>query len=136
MKNSLHSITEKIKKFLVPHKIIAGVFVVLVLLLGITFLRSFAYYKADTKPDVIVNSKVGELPDIEIRIMQADSGTSGGYKKIDTIPESGYHYNTTKSYCAYNSTLTYDETSKSFTIEAEGTDLCFAYFDTGDAQSQ
>lgn len=128
MKNSLHSIAEKIKKFLVPHKIIAGIFVVLVLLLGITFLRSFAYYEKSV-PDVIVKSKVGNIPDIEIRIMQADGNVAGGYKQITEVPESGFNYNSGKSYCANKSTLTFNKESNNFTIEAEGTDLCFAYFD-------
>ena len=134
MKNSLHSITEKIKKFLVPHKIIAGIFVVLVLLLGITFLRSFAYYEKSV-PDVIVKSKVGNIPDIEIRIMQADGNAAGGYKQITEVPDTNnYHYNETKSHCANKSTLTFNKESKNFTIEAEGTDLCFAYFDNGETQ--
>ena len=136
MKNNLHGITEKMKKFLISNKVIVSIIVVLVLLLGITFLRSFAYYKADTKPDPIVQSKVGDIPDIEIRIMQEKTANPGTYEQVENVPDSNsYHYNAEKSYCAYDSTLNYNEVEKNITIDADGTDLCFAYFDLGAAST-
>lgn len=130
-KINFDDILEKIKVFLLKHKLIVTSFSIVALLACISILISYAYYKV-TETDVVIGSTVGQIPDIDIRIMvenRNDEGKPlGTYSEYPYVPQAGYEYNEKLSYCTQGSELILGD-DYSLTVDTDGTELCFAYFD-------
>lgn len=133
-KINFDDLSKKIKEFLINHKIATISTLTIVLLACVTILISYAYYQV-VKPQEILSSKVGEIPDFDIRILVEDrnsdgSAIKGKYIEYPYVPKAGYEYNSELSYCTNGSKLNYFEDTHSITVDTTGTELCFAYFDS------
>ena len=67
---------KKIKDFIITHKVIVIGVATVFLLACVSFFVSFAYYQVTDKTPIIV-SRVGEIPDIDVRIFVQNRGESG-----------------------------------------------------------
>lgn len=130
---NLNHISKKVKNFFIEHKLVSVGGTAAILLVCVTFIVSYAYYKI-VAPDPIVGSIVGDIPDLDIRIMVEDrdeSGTAiGTYSLYPYIPQAGYEYNSTDSYCVNGSTLKYNANNHTLSVDTEGIETCYAYFDS------
>ncbi len=56
---------------------------------------------------------------------------SGEYVKSDVtdFPQSGYVLNDVESYCVFGSPITWDDINKTITVQSDGADNCYLYFD-------
>lgn len=122
-------ITDTLKKHKLP--LIASFVVVLLACIGI--IVSYAFYQVIDKTPVIGGS-TGEIADLDIRVMAEERDANGNgvgtYALYPYIPEAGYAYNSSKSYCTNGSTITYHPTTFDADITAYGHDVCYLYFDS------
>ena len=122
-------ITDNLKKHKLP--LIASFVVVLLACIGI--IVSYAFYQVIDKTPVIGGS-TGEIADLDIRVMAEERDANGNgvgtYALYPYIPEAGYAYNSSKSYCTNGSTITYHPTTFDADITAYGHDVCYLYFDS------
>lgn len=133
-KINFDNIVDNCKRFIIKHKILTISSLTIVLLTCVSILISYAYYQV-VETEKIVSSMVGEIPDIDVRILVEDrnddgSAIKGKYIEYPYVPKAGYEYNSKLSYCTSGSKLNYFEDSHSVTVDTTGTDLCFAYFDS------
>ncbi len=108
----------------------------IIILALITLYVSYAYYNVtDEKP--IIGGQVGDIADLEVRIMAQNRDALGqatdGYSLYPYIPRAGYTYNRDKSYCTNNAIIDYDEANFKANITAKKMDICYLYFDSTDA---
>ena len=122
-------ITDTLKKHKLP--LIASFVVVLLACIGI--IVSYAFYQVVDETPVIGGS-TGEIADLDIRVMAEERDANGNgvgtYALYPYIPEAGYAYNSSKSYCTNGSTITYHPTTFDADITAYGHDVCYLYFDS------
>lgn len=122
-------ITDTLKKHKLP--LIASFVVVLLACIGI--IVSYAFYQVIDKTPVIGGS-TGEIADLDIRVMAEERDANGNgvgtYALYPYIPEAGYAYNSSKSYCTNGSIITYHPTTFDADITAYGHDVCYLYFDS------
>lgn len=124
----------RFKDFLDKNKnrLIAGASVIFLAL--ITIYISYAYYQQTLEEKPIIGGQVGDIPDIEVRIMvqQRDgngNAITGKYETYHYIPKAGYEYNEELSKCS-NGTIQYNNETFDANVETEGNDLCYLYFDS------
>ena len=125
---------EKLKKSNTKRYIIIGSIVVLILA-GITLTFTKAKYKTTTSIPLVngtINYDLSDLNLIGVYIQEEEE-----YVKTDTIPTSGYEFNSEESYCTINNerddtiTLSFDMTTQNLTVTpltTKGT-KCYLYFD-------
>lgn len=133
-KINFKELSNKFQKFLLNHKLAAISTMLIVLLACITIFISYAYYKV-VKTEEIITSQVGEIPDIDVRILVEDrnddgSAIKGKYIEYPYVPDAGYEYDAKQSYCTNGSELKYDAASRSMLVNTEGPERCFAYFNS------
>lgn len=129
----LKPIFEKLRNYFFKHKLATIVCTLVAILACLTFVVSYAYYKVvDT--ETIVGSVVGDIPDIDIRIMVEDRDTNGNalgtYSVYPYIPRAGYEYNATDSYCVAGSEIKYNSDDYTVSIDTAGVETCYVYFDS------
>ena len=112
--------------------------VIVLLVLGIisALVLNFTRAKYRTTQSIpLVNGTINyELSDLNLIGVYIEDGDD--YKKVDQIPDSGYTFNSEKSYCKIgdekqNMTITYDMNTKTLTVSpitSKGT-KCYLYFD-------
>ncbi len=125
---------EKLKKSNTKRYIIIGSIVVLILA-GITLTFTKAKYKT-TASIPLVNGTINyDLSDLNLIGVYIQEGEE--YAKTDTIPTSGYEFNSEESYCTVNNerddsiALSFDMTTQNLTVTPltkKGT-KCYLYFD-------
>ena len=125
---------EKLKKSNTKRYIIIGSIVVLILA-GITLTFTKAKYKT-TASIPLVNGTINyDLSDLNLIGVYIEEGEE--YVKTDTIPTSGYEFNSEESYCTINNerddtiALSFDMTTQNLTVTPltkKGT-KCYLYFD-------
>lgn len=126
------NLSKEIKDFIISHKVMVIGVATVFLLACVSFVISYAYYQVTDKTEIVI-SRVGEIPDIDIRIMVQNRDANGDaldtYSVAYHVPRTGYTYNDQKSYCANSSTtLNYSADDYNFTIDTTGSELCYAYF--------
>lgn len=131
-KRAINRFFINVKQFILKHKIRVIAFITLLLFALVTVWVSYAYYQERISRS-IVGGKVGNIPDFEIKIMVEDRNSegvgAGTYSLYPFIPRSNYSYNSSKSYCNNESTLSYDASMYEFSVDTSGVDVCYAYFD-------
>ncbi len=133
-KINFDNIRNKVNEFFLKHKLISMGIFTFALLACVTFLISYAYYKI-TDEEPIISTQIGEIPDIDIRILVEDrkddgSAIKGKYIEYPYVPQAGYKYNAEESYCTNGSELKFSEADHNLTVDTEGIETCFAYFDS------
>ena len=122
-------ISDTLKKHKIP--LIGGLVVCLLACIGIFVTYAF-YQVTDVTP--IIGGSTGDIADLEVRVMAEERDASGNglgsYALYPYIPEAGYQYNETKSYCTNGSTIDYDAATYEADITAYGHDVCYLYFDS------
>lgn len=131
-KGKLHIDVKKIKTFFSKNKIPVTIVLTGILLMGITLYISYAYYQVKIE-EKIIGGQVGEIADLEVRIMAQDRDANGNaisnsYSIYPYIPKAGYQYNEAKSYCTNGATINY--ANYEAIITAKKNDLCYLYFDS------
>ena len=125
---------EKLKKSNTKRYIIIGSIVVLILA-GITLTFTKAKYKTTTSIPLVNGTINYDLSDLNLIGVYIQEGEE--YVKTDTIPTSGYEFNSEESYCTINNerddtiTLNYDMSTQNLTVTpltTKGT-KCYLYFD-------
>ena len=125
---------EKLKKSNTKRYIIIGSIVVLILT-GITLTFTKAKYKTSTSIPLVNGTINYDLSDLNLIGVYIQEGEE--YVKTDTIPTSGYEFNSEESYCTVNNerddtiTLNFDMTTQNLTVTPltkKGT-KCYLYFD-------
>ena len=125
---------EKLKKSNTKRYIIIGSIVVLILA-GITLTFTKAKYKTTTSIPLVNGTINYDLSDLNLIGVYIEEGEE--YVKTDTIPTSGYEFNSEESYCTINNekdnniTLNYDMSTQNLTVTpltTKGT-KCYLYFD-------
>ena len=125
---------EKLKKSNTKRYIIIGSIVVLILA-GITLTFTKAKYKTTTSIPLVNGTINYDLSDLNLIGVYIQEGEE--YVKTDTIPTSGYEFNSEESYCTVNNerddtiTLNFDMTTQNLTVTpltTKGT-KCYLYFD-------
>ena len=125
---------EKLKKSNTKRYIIIGSIVVLILA-GITLTFTKAKYKTTTSIPLVNGTINYDLSDLNLIGVYIEEGEE--YVKTDTIPTSGYEFNSEESYCTINNerddtiTLNYDLSTQNLTVTpltTKGT-KCYLYFD-------
>jgi len=128
---------EKLKKSNTKRYIIIGSIVVLILA-GITLTFTKAKYKTTTSIPLVNGTINYDLSDLNLIGVYIQEGEE--YVKTDTIPTSGYEFNSEESYCTVNNerddtiTLSFDMTTQNLTVTPltkKGT-KCYLYFDEKD----
>ena len=111
-KINFDDILGKIKSFLIKHKLIVTSLSIVALLACVSFLISYAYFKV-TEKDIIIGGTIGDIPDIDIRVMVEDRDNEGEalgtYSEYPYVPQAGYEFNRDLSYCAHGSELIYGD---------------------------
>ena len=112
---------EKILYLLVP---------LLLCLVLINYYVSYAYYNAVSEYPLI-HSIVGNMylndTDYVLLIYEEDENNVGNYLMVNDIPNNNYAF---KNYeCLNNSTLIYNEETKTTSVTITGKELCAIYFD-------
>ena len=122
-------ITEYVQKHKIP--LIGGLVVFLLACVGMFVTYAF-YQVSDITP--VIGGTTGEIADLDVRVMaeerDANGSGLGSYSLYPYIPEAGYQYNASKSYCTNGSTITYNPTTYDADITAQGHDVCYLYFDS------
>ena len=125
---------EKLKKSNTKRYIITGSIVVLILA-GITLTFTKAKYKTTTSIPLVNGTINYDLSDLNLIGVYIQEGEE--YVKTDTIPTSGYEFNSEESYCTVNNekdnniTLNFDMSTQNLTVTpltTKGT-KCYLYFD-------
>ncbi|MBE6140675.1 MAG: hypothetical protein E7172_03975 [Firmicutes bacterium] len=129
------NLVRNIKKAIFEHKVISLVLLMFFLLGAITIVVSYAFYETIDFQSII-GGNVKEIPELDVRIYVESRDASGlgngTYGIASYIPQAGYVYNGSKSYCTNGSTITYDEVNFETLVDAVGYDLCYVYFDAKD----
>ncbi len=125
-------LNKDVTSFLNKHKIIFASVGVLVLLACVGLFVTYALYQSvDVTP--IVGATVGEIPELDIRIMVEGRDASGkgtnSYEIYSYIPKAGYEYNSKLSKCSRGSKINYDKEKFEAKIDSKGHDTCYLYFD-------
>ena len=125
---------EKLKVSHTKRNILIGGIIIL-LLIGITLTFTRAKYRT-TQSIPLLNGTINyELSDLNLIGAYIQEGEE--YVKTDTIPTSGYEFNSEESYCTINNerddtiTLNYDMSTQNLTVTpltTKGT-KCYLYFD-------
>lgn len=120
-------IKKNMQKLFLNHKNSILIALIVLLLAGITFFISYAYYK-DIKIVNIVESKVGTIPTSKVRIL-VQNANFATYKATLDIPDNNHVFNAKLSYCIKGNALEYNAEEKSFPINSSDVDdICYAYF--------
>ena len=120
------------KEFMLVHKNALIVMIAIVLLGGIITAASYAYYQTLANQS-IVGGQVGTISNINMYVFVEDKNASTGaglgtYSRSIYVPQYAYTYNSSLSYCKKGSTLTYNSTTNTFSIN-NTKDACYVYFD-------
>ncbi len=120
------------KEFMLVHKNTLIVMLAIVLLGGIITAASYAYYQTLANQS-IVGGQVGTISNINMYVYVEDKNESTGaglgtYSRSVYVPQYGFTYNSSLSYCKKGSTLTYNSTTHTFSI-SNNKDACYVYFD-------
>ena len=128
---------EKLKVSHTKRNILIGG-IIIILLIGITLTFTRAKYRT-TQSIPLLNGTINyELSDLNLIGAYIQEGEE--YVKTDTIPTSGYEFNSEESYCTINNerddtiTLNYDMSTQNLTVTpltTKGT-KCYLYFDEKD----
>lgn len=115
-------------------KYIIGIIVFIAVLSTISLVGSRAKYRTTQSIKLAegkINYTLGDVNTMAVYI-KGDSG----YERVDAIPESGYEFNQTESYCNIGTerqdvTISYDMSTKTFTVApyTQGKMKCYLYFD-------
>jgi len=115
-------------------QVIIGISILILIGIVLIVKSTFAKYELVKSIKIAEGTINYKLPDFKIMAMYKNDGDS--YTEIDTMPESGYIINDTKSYCTLDN-INKDEKAKLFTNE-EGRHVisglsksskCYLYFD-------
>lgn len=122
-------ITNVIIKYKIP--LICGLIVVLLACIGMFI--TYAYYQV-VEDTPIIGGTTGKIADLDVRVMAEERDGNGtglnSYALYPYIPQAGYVYNASKSYCTNGSEIYYDAATYSADIIAYGHDVCYLYFDS------
>ena len=103
---------------------------IITLVLLITFLTSFNYFKtSNTYVENNSNNQTKITKGISMNLEQ--TAGAGDYKTVtqSSWPTEGYKFNAELSRCENGSTLSWDDTKKAIVISGNLSDKCYVYFD-------
>jgi hypothetical protein len=124
---------KNIADFLKTNRIEVIIFLIVTLLVSLTFYLSYAYFTGSASSSVI-KGLVGSISNADIKInvftenRNASGVGDGTYTKTTDIPQAGYDINSSTSGCSNSSTYSYNSSTKTITINAPGKDTCNFYF--------
>ncbi|MEG1150232.1 MAG: hypothetical protein RSE17_02960, partial [Bacilli bacterium] len=132
-RDTLKRFNKNFRKYLIKHKVPLIASIAILLFACVSIYISYAFYQ-NVGTQNIIGGSVGEIPDIEIRVMAQERDANGNatnkFSIYPYIPRAGYKYNAAKSYCSNGGVLVYDAGNYKATVEATGHDLCYIYFDS------
>ena len=103
---------------------------IIVLVLLITFVTSFNYFKTSNNyVEDSVNNQTKIIKGISMNLEQ--TAGAGDYKTVtqSSWPTEGYKFNTELSRCENGSTLSWDDSKKAVVMNGNVSDKCYVYFD-------
>ena len=103
---------------------------IIVLVLLITFVTSFNYFKTSNNyVEDSVNNQTKIIKGISMNLEQ--TAGAGDYKTVtqSSWPTEGYKFNTELSRCENGSTLSWDDSKKAVVMNGNVFDKCYVYFD-------
>ncbi len=103
---------------------------IIVLVLLITFVTSFNYFKTSNNyVEDSVNNQTKIIKGISMNLEQ--TAGAGDYKQVtqSNWPTEGYKFNTELSRCENGSTLSWDDSKKAVVMNGNVSDKCYVYFD-------
>ena len=103
---------------------------IIILVLLITFVTSFNYFKTSNNyVEDSVNNQTKITKGISMNLEQTVG--AGDYKQVtqSSWPTEGYKFNTELSKCENGSTLSWDDTNKKVIVSGNTSDKCYVYFD-------
>ena len=103
---------------------------IIVLVLLITFVTSFNYFKTSNNyVEDSVNNQTKIIKGISMNLEQ--TAGAGDYKTVtqSSWPTEGYKFNTELSRCENGSTLSWDDSKKTVVMNGNVSDKCYVYFD-------
>ena len=103
---------------------------IIVLVLLITFVTSFNYFKTSNNyVEDSVNNQTKIIKGISMNLEQ--TAGAGDYKTVtqSNWPTEGYKFNTELSRCENGSTLSWDDSKKAVVMNGNVSDKCYVYFD-------
>ena len=103
---------------------------IIVLVLLITFVTSFNYFKTSNNyVEDSVNNQTKIIKGISMNLEQ--TAGAGDYKTVtqSSWPTEGYKFNAELSKCENGSTLSWDDTKKAVIMQGNVSDKCYVYFD-------
>ena len=106
------------------------IFSIIILVLLITFVTSFNYFKTtNTYVEDNSNNQTKITKGISMNLEQ--TAGAGDYKTVTQSgwPTEGYKFNTELSRCENGSTLSWDDTKKAVIVSGNLSDKCYVYFD-------
>lgn len=103
---------------------------IIVLVLLITFVTSFNYFKTSNNyVEDSVNNQTKKIKEISMNLEQTVG--AGDYKTVtqSNWPKEGYKFNSNLSRCENGSELSWDDTKKTIVFSGNLSDKCYVYFD-------